>query len=304
VTATARPQYASAVDIDRFGTYRSKRARQPYGFTGRITADGASGFRAEPGRYHLYAGWFCPWAQRAVIVRSLKGLQGVVGLSYVHGKRDGRGWAFREPTGADPVNGFTLLRKAYEMTSPGFAGNVTVPVLWDRRTGRIVNNTLGDIPLDLGTQFEQWADRGVDTYPVALRPRIDALGDWLLARVNKPAGTAARFGPDAAAARSVLLRALEELDERLLGSRYLVGGQLTEADVRLWVTLVRYDGAYNAGGRISERRLVDYPNLWAYARDLYQLPAFGDSTDFASFACPGSRLPDWSAPPPRDALAC
>jgi glutathionyl-hydroquinone reductase len=299
MTITTRPTYASAIDPETYGAYRIKRDSRPlYRFDGRISVDGSTGFRAESGRYHVYSGWFCPWAQRVVIVRALKGLQAVIGLSYVHGQRDGRGWAFREPTGPDPVNGFRLLRDAYEATQPGFDGHVSVPTLWDKRTGRIVSNTFGDITIDLATEFEQWSD-GIDTYPVALRPQIDALNQWLLLAVNQAAGTAAGNGPESVAARSLLLRTLGELDHRLQRSRYLLGSQLTEADVRLWVTLVRYDVMYNAGGAISDRRLVDYPHLWAYARELYQRPAFRDSTDFAAFARSGVKLADWSAPASR-----
>jgi glutathione S-transferase/putative glutathione S-transferase len=144
----SRPGYASPVDFGQYGHYGQGRGfdagqafqRPRYQFRGRITADGSSGYRAEPGRYHLYIAWGCPWAQRTAIVRKLKGLEDVVSLSYVDDQRDGRGWAFRERRGADPVNGFTLLADAYQATEPGYDGHVSVPVLWDRETGKVVSN--------------------------------------------------------------------------------------------------------------------------------------------------------------------
>jgi glutathionyl-hydroquinone reductase len=193
-TATPEPAaaFASPVDYDTFGTYGLKQGfpsgqkfvRPSYRFSGRITADGSSGWRAEPGRYHLYVAWGCPWAQRSAIVRLLKRLQDVVSLSYVDHQRDGRGWAFREQTGPDPVNGFTLLSQAYEATEPGYAGHVSVPVLWDRCTSKIVSNNFPDISIDLGTQFEQWADRSVQLYPEPLRPQIDELNAKIYEDIN------------------------------------------------------------------------------------------------------------------------
>ncbi|MGI3781566.1 MAG: hypothetical protein ACRYG2_12400, partial [Janthinobacterium lividum] len=159
-TTSTRARFASAVDLDRYGTYRvTQRPDDPrplYRFTGRLTQDGSSGFPAVPGRYHLYAGWFCPWAQRVVLELEVNGLAGAVPVSYVDGARDGRGWAFRETNGPDPVNGFTLLRDAYEATEPGFDGHVSVPTLWDTVTNRIVSNDYRTLGLDVATQF---ADR-------------------------------------------------------------------------------------------------------------------------------------------------
>lgn len=299
------PGYADPVDVARHGEYRIRRDpadRRPiYRFSGRIVAGPAAEFPAEPGRYHLYSGWFCPWAQRAVIVRALLGLQDAVSLSYVDNARDGRGWAFREATGRDPVNGFILLRQAYEATEPGFDGHVSVPTLWDRVSRRVVSNTFGDITLDLATAFGPKAD-GVDTYPVALRPAIDALDDRLLRDVNQGVSVAAGTGPEADAARDRLYATFAALDGRLATSRYLFGDAVTESDVRLWVTLVRFDVAYNADGRIGPRRLTAFPTLWAYARDLYQRPAFRDSTDVSTFARPGVAVPDWQAPHGRGPL--
>jgi glutathione S-transferase/putative glutathione S-transferase len=178
-TGTPAPRYASPVDYGAYGQYGPGRGfdhgqewRRPrYRFQGRITADGSSGIPAEAGRYHLYISWGCPWAQRTAIVRKLMGLDDVVSLSYVDDVRDGRGWAFRERRGADPVNGFTFLAQAYEATEPGYDGHVSVPVLWDRATGKIVSNNFPDITIDLGTAFGAWADSSVDLYPSRSGPR-------------------------------------------------------------------------------------------------------------------------------------
>ena len=294
----AQPTYASPVDFDRYGHYGQGRGfdtgqsfRRPvYQFQGRITADGSSGYRAEPGRYHLYIAWGCPWAQRAAIVRKLMGLEDVVSLSYVDDQRDGRGWAFRERRGADPVNGFAFLAEAYQATEPGYAGHVSVPALWDRQAGRLVSNNFPDITIDLGTQFGAWTDVPLDLYPAALRPDIDALNERVYETVNN--GTyrvaGATTEPEYTDLRRRLTGTLDLLDARLAGQRYLFGGEITEADVRLWPTLARFDLGYNPIGKISERRLTEFPALWAYARDLYQRPAFRETTDFAAFAAFGS----------------
>jgi glutathionyl-hydroquinone reductase len=291
-------RYASPVDFDRHGQYGQGRGfdagrsfhRPRYRFQGRITADGSSGYPAEPGRYHLYIAWGCPWAQRSAIVRKLKRLEDVVSLSYVDDERDGRGWAFRERRGADPVNGFTLLAQAYEATEPGYDGHVSVPAVWDRRTGRIVSNNFPDITIDLDTQFGAWSEGSPDLYPAELRADIDALNERVYENVNN--GTyrvaGATSEPEYTELRHRLTGTLDEFDARLAGQRYLFGAALTEADVRLWPTLARFDLGYNPMGKISERRLTDFPSLWGYARDLYQTPAFRETTDFSAFARFGS----------------
>jgi putative glutathione S-transferase len=325
----ALPQYASPVDFDTYGQYGAGRGfdtgqafqRPRYPFRGRLTADGSSGHRAEPGRYHLYIAWGCPWAQRTAIVRKLKGLQDVVSLSYVDDERDGRGWAFRARRGGDPVNGFTLLAQAYEATEPGFNGHVSVPVLWDRQTAAIVSNNFPDITIDLGTQFGEWASASADLYPAALRPGIDALNERVYQTVNdgpyRVAGATTEQEYDEL--RHRMIATLEDLDGRLAGRRYLFGGELTEADVRLWPTLARFDLGYNPMAKVSERPLADFPALWAYARDLYRQPAFKETTDFSSFARMGNAKPsflndagwripvaprqaDWDAPQDRERL--
>jgi putative glutathione S-transferase len=272
---------AGPVDTTTHGEYRINRRpddpRPLYRFTGRITDAGP--YTPDAGRYHLYAGWFCPWSQRTTIARALAGLEDVVSVSYVDNARDGRGWAFREQYGPDPVNGFTLLRQAYEATEPDFDGHVSVPALWDRETGRLVSNDFTTIGIDFATRFRAVAEPTADTYPADRREEIEELDAWLGPAVNRGIH---------AADRTALLDAFATLDERLAGRRYLTGPALTEADIRLWVSLVRYDGS-----------LAGFPHLWAYARDLYTIPAFRDTTDFSSFTTPGTAVPDWNAPAER-----
>ncbi|MFI6761101.1 glutathione S-transferase C-terminal domain-containing protein [Micromonospora sp. NPDC050417] len=290
---------ASPVDPGTHGEYRINRHpddRRPlYRFTERINENSIAGFTPRAGRYHLYAGWFCPWSQRVLITRALANLENVVTVSYVDNVRDGRGWAFRERYGPDPVNGFTLLREVYEATEEGFDGHVSVPTLWDRATARVVSNDFKTLGIDLATRFHHLAEPLVDTYPQRHRDEIEALDDWLNPVVNHGVMAASRPGPEGARARTALLDAFARLDERLATRRYLIGSTLTEADVRLWVTLVRYDVGPNAHRAINPG-LVEYPHLWAYARSLYTVPAFRDTTDFTTFTLPGAHVPDWHAP--------
>ncbi len=259
--------------------------RQAYAIRDRITADGTSGFPAESGRYHLYVSLACPWAHRAVIVRRLLGLEDVVSLSVVDPIRDERGWAFREGPGhsADPVNGFAFLSEAYLRTDPGYTGRYTVPCLWDRAGGRLVTNNYPDITIDFETQFTAFHKPGApDLYPEALRAEIDAVNALVYEDVNNGVYKAGFATTQAAyeAAVTALFDRLDWLETRLAGQRFLVGGQLTEADIRLFTTLVRFDSVYHGHFKCNLRRLVDYPNLWAYARDLYGHPGFGETVDF------------------------
>jgi glutathionyl-hydroquinone reductase len=296
MTTAEQARGASPVDFGAYGDYGGFRRRRPpearpgefvrprYRFQDRITADGSSGYPPEPGRYHLYISWACPWAQRSAIVRKLKGIEEVVSLSAVDPIRDGRGWAFREGPGhsLDPVNGFALLRDAYEATEPGYDGHVSVPVLWDRQSSRIVSNNFPDITIDLGTQFEQWADTSVSLYPEALRPEIDALNAVVYENVNNGVYRAGFAGTQEQYHEWVvrIFATLDELESRLKNRRFLFGDQITEADVRLWVTLARFDSVYYSHFKANLRRLTDYTNLWRYARDLYSLPAFRETTNF------------------------
>lgn len=330
--ATTGPRYASPVDLETYGPYGLKEGfaggknfqRPRYPFQGRITADGSSGYRAEAGRYHLYIAPGCPWAQRTAIVRTLKGLDDVVTLSVVDDDRDGRGWAFRERRGADPVNGFQFLREAYEATEPGYPGHISVPVLWDRETSTIVSNNFPDITIDLNAAFGAWADNSIDLYPEGMRAEIDELNDYVYHNVNNGMYLVAGAldQEQYRRLRGNVDSAFTRLNERLADRRYLMGDRITEADVRLWVTVARFDVSYNILFRVSERNIVDYPNLWAWARDLYTVSAFRDTTlidltgpvtmdpknmtflNQGSWRITPRRLhPDWSEPHGRDALS-
>jgi putative glutathione S-transferase len=233
-----------------------------------------------------------------VLELEVNGLQDVIGVSYVDGARDGRGWAFRETHGPDPVNGFTLLRDAYEATQPGFDGHISVPTLWDTETNRIVSNDFRTLGIDVATQLTGFRHPGVDTYPVGHRAEIEELDRWIGPAVNQGVGRAGGEGPAAEQARSDLHAAFRRLDIRLVDGGFLVGHGLTEADIRLWVTLARYDVQGNADGRLGPA-LSTYPHLARYAAYLAELPAFRASTRWSAFSAPGAR-PSFLALDPSD----
>jgi putative glutathione S-transferase len=254
--------------------------RQDSRFREHVTADGSSGLRAEPGRYHLYLSRACPWCHRTLIVRELKGLQDVVEVSYAHPYRDERGWAFSGDGFVDEVHGWDFLSEAYTATEPGYDGRVTAPVLWDRETGRIVNNESADVVRMLNSAFDEWGDASVDLYPAPLRAEIDALNEWIYRDVNNGVYSAgfARCQEDYDEAFDAVFAALTRLEGILGERRYLTGDTLTEADWRLWVTLVRFDPIYHTHFRLNGRRVSDHPNLWGYTRELYQLPGIAATT--------------------------
>ncbi len=258
--------------------------RQRYTIRDRITADGSSGFLAEPGRYHLYVSLACPWAHRSIIVRRLLKLEDVISMSVVDPIRDDRGWAFRDGPGysSDPVNGFQFLSEAYLATDPSYTGRYTVPCIWDRQTGRLVTNNYPDITIMFETEFGAYADPEVDLYPAPLRAEIDEVAAPIYNDVNDGVYRCGFATTQRAyeQAFDALFARLDWLEERLSRQRYLVGEQLTEADIRLFPTLVRFDAVYYGHFKCNLRRLMDYPNLWAYARDLYQRPGFGETVNF------------------------
>ncbi|HWI71014.1 MAG TPA: glutathione S-transferase C-terminal domain-containing protein [Baekduia sp.] len=223
------------------------------------------------GRYHLYAAKSCPWSHRALVVRALRGLEDAVSVAYLHPFRDDDGWALPGEAYADPVNGFGFLSEAYRAGAPGYDGRISSPVLWDRETNEVVSNQSGEIIRmfnDLPAKLE------IDLYPEPLRAEVDELNAWLQESLNEAvytAGWAASQQEYAAAYRSVF-ETLDDLDRRLGDRRYLCGGRIAESDVRLFTTLVRFDTVYHQLYRCNAARLVDYPNLWGYARDLYQQP--------------------------------
>lgn len=232
------------------------------------------------GRYHLYVSYACPWAHRAIIGRRLNGLEDVVSMSVVDPVRDERGWAFTGGEFTDPVNGFRYLSEAYRATDPTFDARVTVPVLWDKERGTIVNNESGEVLRILNSVFEDLADTSVDLYPEALRPEIDALNARIYDTVNNgvyKAGFTTSQEIYEREARGVFVT-LDDLERRLAERRFLVTDDVpTEADWRLFTTLVRFDSVYVTHFKCNLRRLVDYPNLWGYTRDLYQSFGIADT---------------------------
>jgi putative glutathione S-transferase len=236
---------------------------------------------AEPGRYHLYVSLACPWSHRAVIVRRLKGLSDVVGISYIDPYRDERGWRFDGDRFVDDLHGWEYLSEAYQATEPGYSGRISVPVLWDRETGQIVNNESADIIRMFNSEFDEWGDASVDFYPESLRGEIDDWAKFLYVNVNNAvymAGFAKSQGAYDRAYRR-LFDALPVLESRLAESRYLAGDAVTLADWRAFVTLVRFDAVYHTHFRCNGARIVDFPALWGYTRELYQLPGVADTVD-------------------------
>ena len=258
--------------------------RQGDAFRDWVSADGGSRYPAEAGRYHLYVSWACPWAHRTIIMRKLKHLEDVIGMTVVDPIRDDRGWAFREGPGhsVDPVHGFRFLSEAYHATDPAYQGRVTVPVLWDRKTSRIVSNSDDDIMRMFNSEFHRLTDSQVDVYPEGLREEIELLNEFIYENVNDGvyrAGFATSQVVYEKAVRS-LFAALDSLEARLSSQRYLFGTKMRETDWRLFVTLVRFDAVYHGHFKCNLRRLVDYPNLFGYLKDLYQHAGIADTVNF------------------------
>jgi putative glutathione S-transferase len=247
-----------------------------------ITADGSpgptggGGFPAAAGRYHLYVSLACPWAHRSLIFRALKGLESMIGVSVVNPYMGDHGWTFEEVPGvvADPVGGACYLYEVYLRAAPDYSGRVTVPVLWDLQRNTIVNNESSEIIRMLNSAFDGIGASVGDYAPAALLPQIDEINTRIYGDVNNgvyKAGfaTEQRVYENAVTA---LFDCLNELEQRLSGQRYLVGERITEADWRLFTTLIRFDPVYHGHFKCNLRRLVDYPNLWAFTRELYQWP--------------------------------
>ncbi len=253
--------------------------------TARITADGRDGWPVEAGRYRLVVARACPWATRAIIVRRLLGLESVISMGACGPTHDPDSWTFDlDPGGVDPVLGIPRLKDAYERAQPGYPRGITVPAVVDIPTGAVVTNDFPQITLDFTTEWVAHHRPGApDLYPEHLRHEIDDINDVVYRDVNNGvyrcgfAGTQEAY--DAAFAR--LFAALDRLSDHLATRRYLVGDTITEADIRLWVTLARFDPVYHGHFKCNRHKLSEMAVLWAYARDLYQTPGFGDVTDFA-----------------------
>jgi putative glutathione S-transferase len=265
-----------------YDTRSGRFVRAPTSFRSWVTPDGRPGpsgqgrFAAEPGRYHLYVSLACPWAHRTVIFRKLKGLEDLISLSVVEPLMGDEGWVFGSGEGAIPdlVNRKRRLADVYLLADPHYTGRVTVPVLWDRRRSTIVNNESAEIIRMFNSAFDAFTEVRTDYYPEDLRDESDRINHFVYENINNGVYRAgfARSQEAYEEAFLVLFTALDRIEERLSGQRYLVGRKLTEADWRLFTTLVRFDAVYYGHFKCNLRRIVDYANLSNYLRDLYQIP--------------------------------
>lgn len=245
-----------------------------------ITPDGSAGpagkagFKAEANRYHLYVSYACPWANRAMIYRKIKGLEKMISISVVHWHMAEEGWTFQQGEGVinDPLFNASYLREIYLQADSNYSGRVTVPVLWDKKTKTIVSNESADIIRMLNSAFDEIGANEGDYYPQALAEEIDALNQRIYDTVNNCVYKAG-FATTQQAYETVVVALFESLDwleQRLEKQRYLTGNIITEADWRLFTTLVRFDSVYYGHFKCNLKQLADFPNLWAYTRDLYQ----------------------------------
>jgi len=282
-----KAQFAS--EISDAGEFQ----RQEDAFHEWISNDGSTPYPAVAGRYQLYVSFACPWASRTVIFRKLKGLEEEIGMTVVDPIRGAKGWAFRDPSGGtssnesfestDPINGFHYLSEAYTATDPDFDERVTVPVLWDKETKKIVNNCEDDICRMFNDAFNAFAkNEDVDLFPKDIEKEHTKLCDFLYHNVNNgvyKAGFATRQRPYEVSCKK-LFDALDELEQRLSKSRYLFGNRIVEVDWRLFCTLVRFDVVYHGHFKCNIRRIIDYSNLQGYLMDLYQQPGIADTVNF------------------------
>jgi len=255
-----------------------------------VTVDGrpaegrTRGFKAEPGRYHLYVSLACPWAHRTLILRKLKRLEDVISVSVVHHYMGKDGWTFLAKDGAtgDQLYGLDFLHQIYTKADPHYSGRVTVPVLWNKQEQTIVSNESSEIIRMLNSAFDAWGDASLDFYPEPLRDEIDAINALVYPAINNGVYRAG-FASEQKAyeeAFGELFAALDSIEQRLASQRYLVGPEMTEADWRLFTTLVRFDPVYVGHFKCNLRRIADYPNLSNYLRDLYQVPGVSGTVDF------------------------
>ena len=261
--------------------------REDAGFRNWVTADGRAGpsgiggFKAEPNRYHLYVSLACPWAHRTTIYRKLKGLEDMISLSIVHPFMGDKGWTFAEGAGviADPIVKADYLYEVYIAAKPDYTGRVTVPILWDKKTNTIVSNESSEIIRMFNSAFDEVGATAVNFLPAELLAEIDTVNEFVYSAVNNGVYKAGFATTEAAYKEAVitLFDALDTLEARLVDQRYLLGNTITEADWRLFTTLVRFDAVYVGHFKCNIRRIVDYPNLWGYLRDLYQVPGIAET---------------------------
>ena len=254
-----------------------------------VTVDGAPaegrtrGFKAEPGRYHLYVSLACPWAHRTLIFRKLKKLEDVISVDIVHHNMAENGWTFLKEDGAtgDTLYGSDFMHEIYTCADPNYSGRVTVPVLWDKKEQTIVSNESSEIIRMLNSAFDEWGDASLDLSPLALRSEIDAVNERIYPSINNGVYRTGFATTQTAyeEAFDELFAALDELEDRLSRSRYLVGNTMTEADWRLFTTLIRFDAVYYGHFKCNLRQIGDYPNLSNYLRDLYQTPGIAETVD-------------------------
>jgi putative glutathione S-transferase len=278
MSATPTSAFSLGRESSEDGSFR----RQESSFRGWVTDDQSADFPLEAGRYHLYVARACPWAHRTIIARRLMGLEEAIGISYVDPVRDQRGWAFTGGEHTDPVNAFDFLSQAYTATDPGYDARVTVPVLWDKRTGVIVNNESADVLRMLETVFAPLAEHPIDLYPESRREDMDGLSEFIYENVNNAVYKAGFATRQEVYEREVfsLFSALEALDGRLSDRRFLFGPEPVETDIRLFTTLLRFDAVYQIHFKCSLRKLIEYEHLWPYTRDLYQWPGVADTVSF------------------------
>ena len=261
--------------------------REDAGFRNWVTVDGSAGptgvggFKAEANRYHLYVSLACPWAHRTTIYRKLKGLEDMISLSVVHPFMGDKGWTFAEGAGviADPIVNADYLYEVYVAAKPDYTGRVTVPILWDKKTNTIVSNESSEIIRMLNSASDEVGATAVNFLPAELLAEIDAVNEFVYSAINNGVYKAGFATTEAAYKEAVvvLFDALDTLEARLADQRYLLGDTITEADWRLFTTLVRFDAVYVGHFKCNIRRIVDYPNLWSYLRDLYQVPGIAET---------------------------
>ena len=263
--------------------------RKPSVFRNWVTPDGAAGptgeggFKAEPGRYHLYVAWACPWAHRTLLFRALKGLEEMIDVSIAHWRMKDHGWTFEPGPNVvpDPIFGASKLYEIYQAADPTVTGRSTVPILLDKHTRRIVSNESSEIIRMFNSAFDAVGAAEGDYYPEALREEIDAVNDRIYRTFNNGVYRAGFASSQSAydAAVAELFETMEWLEDRLGKQRYLVGDRITEADWRLFATLFRFDAVYNSHFKCTKRRVADCPNLWNYTRELYQVPGVARTTN-------------------------